>query len=67
MPLSRNRKLTASENRKRKGARTYRQAIHRAYVAMLKGAMNSEQYQVFKYFAKRRFLLGDKAASAPTV
>lgn len=64
MPLSRNRKLTRNEQRKRKAGRLYRQVLHRGYLAMLNGAMNREQYNVFKYFAKRRLLLGDKAAHA---
>lgn len=66
MPLSRNRKLSKNHLARTAGVRMYRRVIHRAYVAMLQGAMPPDAYKVFVHHARRRLLLG-KLAGAPTV
>lgn len=61
MPLSRNRKLTKNELKRRKPIRFYRQSLHRAYVAYLRGDVTWEQYQAFRFLSLRKLGLGKAA------
>jgi hypothetical protein len=54
MPLSRNRSLTKNQQRARKRLREFRQSIHAAFVAWVRGDITDEVRKQHRDYALRR-------------
>ena len=62
MPLSRKRKFTKAQAKRKRPLQAYRRVLHKGLLAYIRGFITREQWQFFKSEAKRAYLLGKVAA-----